>query len=62
MFSDQESGVTTERRGSVLRVLLDRPARKNSLTPDAVRVRKKELATNKRERRKDAIEEAQAVE
>ncbi len=32
------------------------------VTPDAVRVRKKELAINRRERRLDAIEEAQAVE
>ena len=32
------------------------------VTPDAVRVRKKELMINKRERRHDAIEEAQAVE
>ena len=32
------------------------------VTPDAVRVRKKELATNRRERRADAIESAQSVE
>jgi hypothetical protein len=32
------------------------------VTPDAVRVRKKELAINRRERREVAIEEAQAVE
>ncbi len=32
------------------------------VTPDAVRVRKKELAINRRDRRQDAIEEAQAVE
>jgi GTP-binding protein len=32
------------------------------VTPDAVRVRKKELAINRRERREDAIEQAQAVE
>jgi GTP-binding protein len=32
------------------------------VTPDAVRVRKKVLACNKRERREDAIEQAQAVE
>ncbi len=32
------------------------------VTPDAVRVRKRELATNRRERRSDAIEQAQAVE
>ena len=32
------------------------------VTPDAVRVRKKELAINRRERRHDAIEDAQAVE
>ncbi len=32
------------------------------VTPDAVRVRKKVLACNKRERREDAIENAQAVE
>jgi GTP-binding protein len=32
------------------------------VTPDAVRVRKRELACNKRERRADAIEQAQAVE
>jgi GTP-binding protein len=32
------------------------------VTPDAVRVRKKVLACNKRDRREDAIEQAQAVE
>ncbi|MBK8255306.1 MAG: translational GTPase TypA [Polyangiaceae bacterium] len=32
------------------------------VTPDAVRVRKKELLINRRDRRQDAIEEAQAVE
>jgi GTP-binding protein len=32
------------------------------VTPDAVRVRKKVLACNKRERREDAIEQAQSVE
>jgi GTP-binding protein len=32
------------------------------VTPDAVRVRKKVLACNRRERREDAIEQAQAVE
>ncbi|WP_235879921.1 translational GTPase TypA [Polyangium aurulentum] len=32
------------------------------VTPDAVRVRKRELAVNRRERRSDAIEQAQAVE
>ncbi|HRI64156.1 MAG TPA: translational GTPase TypA [Polyangium sp.] len=32
------------------------------VTPDAVRVRKKELATNRRERRADAIESAQSVD
>jgi GTP-binding protein len=32
------------------------------VTPDAVRVRKKELAVNRRDRRQDAIEEAQALE
>ena len=32
------------------------------VTPDAVRVRKKELAISRRDRRQDAIEEAQAVE
>ncbi len=32
------------------------------VTPEAVRVRKRELACNKRERRADAIEQAQAVE
>jgi GTP-binding protein len=32
------------------------------VTPDAVRVRKKELSVNRRDRRQDAIEEAQAVE
>ena len=32
------------------------------VTPDAVRVRKKELAINRRDRRQDAIEEAQALE
>ena len=32
------------------------------VTPDAVRVRKKELAINRRDRRQDAIEDAQAIE
>jgi 2-(1,2-epoxy-1,2-dihydrophenyl)acetyl-CoA isomerase len=37
MFSEPASGITTERDDAVLRVTLDRPERKNSLTPDAVR-------------------------
>jgi 2-(1,2-epoxy-1,2-dihydrophenyl)acetyl-CoA isomerase len=37
MFPDPATGITTERDGAVLRVTLDRPERKNSLTPDAVR-------------------------
>jgi 2-(1,2-epoxy-1,2-dihydrophenyl)acetyl-CoA isomerase len=37
MFSDPVTGITAERDDAVLRVTLDRPERKNSLTPDAVR-------------------------
>jgi 2-(1,2-epoxy-1,2-dihydrophenyl)acetyl-CoA isomerase len=37
MFSEQVPGIAAERRGDVLHVVLDRPERKNSLTPDAVR-------------------------
>jgi 2-(1,2-epoxy-1,2-dihydrophenyl)acetyl-CoA isomerase len=37
MFSDQLPGLATERRDAVLHLTLDRPERKNSLTPDAMR-------------------------